>query len=119
MEDNRFKADPSLKSFLFTMKNPHNFPARKFALKAEEKDRTIFCGSLRGPDFCDICVSGTCNANTRAWSYLGRDDANDTGLDGTTVLTGSWYFTVSARGTVLIGLPRLTVKEIEVFEIAD
>jgi hypothetical protein len=32
------KADPSLKSFLFTLKNPHNFPARRFALKAEKKD---------------------------------------------------------------------------------
>jgi hypothetical protein len=32
------KADPSLKSFLFPLKNPHNSPARKTALKAEGKD---------------------------------------------------------------------------------
>jgi hypothetical protein len=33
-EDGRFKADDSLKSFLFTLKNPHDIPARRFALKA-------------------------------------------------------------------------------------
>jgi hypothetical protein len=47
------KADPSLKSFLSTLKNPHNFPARKFALRAEEKDKAIWCDSLRGPILCD------------------------------------------------------------------
>jgi hypothetical protein len=35
-EGNSWKADPSLKSFLFTLKNPHNIPARRFALKAEK-----------------------------------------------------------------------------------
>jgi hypothetical protein len=29
------EAGPSLKSFLFTLKNPHNFPLRKCALKNE------------------------------------------------------------------------------------
>jgi hypothetical protein len=52
-EDNGFKADPSLKSFLFTLKNPHNLAARKFALKAEEKDKAIYCNSEWGPIFGD------------------------------------------------------------------
>jgi hypothetical protein len=39
---NCYKADPSLKSFVFTLKNPQNFPARKFALKAEKKEEAIF-----------------------------------------------------------------------------
>jgi hypothetical protein len=39
--NNYYKADPSLESFIFTLKNPHNFPARKFALKAEKKDEAI------------------------------------------------------------------------------
>jgi hypothetical protein len=37
-----FKADASLKSFLFALKNPHNVPARRFALKAEKKDDIDF-----------------------------------------------------------------------------
>jgi hypothetical protein len=45
------KADPSLKSFLFTVKNPHNFPERKFPLKAEKKHEAIFCDSSWGPHF--------------------------------------------------------------------
>jgi hypothetical protein len=49
--DSEYNADPSLKSFLFMLKNPHNFPVRKFALKAKEKDGAIFCDSSRGPHF--------------------------------------------------------------------
>jgi hypothetical protein len=102
------KADPSLKSFLFTLKNPHNIPARKFALKAEEKDEAIRCDSSRGPNFQDIGVYDNCNANTHSYAYFDDDGvdtyANDTGLNGLTFFTGSKWF---------------TVKEIEVFEIAD
>jgi hypothetical protein len=105
------KADPSMKSFLFTLKNPHNVPARKFALKAERMDMAIQCYSSCGPFFgyIDICVLGigvfdNCNANARNTTYLGSSYANDTGRDGSTFLTGSQFF---------------TVKEIKVFEITD
>jgi hypothetical protein len=61
---NQWKADPSLKSFVFTLKNPHRFPARKFALKAKEKDFAIICDSSEGPSFCEIRVHDNCNADT-------------------------------------------------------
>jgi hypothetical protein len=99
------KADPSLKSFLFTLKNPHNFPAREFSLKAEQKDCAIYCVSSWGPRFGSVIwVSDKCNANTNSGRCLGRSYANNTGLDGKTVLI-NWY--------------DFTVKEIEVFEITD
>jgi hypothetical protein len=99
-EDNCFKADRSLRSFPFTLKNPHNFLARKFALKDATKDKAIICDSSWGPRFgYDICVSDNCNANTRSGNSLGFFYANGTGLDGGTVFTGS---------------RKLTVKEIEV-----
>jgi hypothetical protein len=99
------KADSSLKSCFFPLKNPHNFPARKFVLKAEVKDGAIDCSSAWGPCFGDdIGVFDNCNANADNGSDLGGSYANDTGLRGETVLTGSYNF---------------TVKEIEVFEIAD
>jgi hypothetical protein len=100
------KADPSLKSFLFTLKNPHNLPARKFALKTQQKNEAIACNSSWGPCFGDIGVYDNCNANTSSYTDLGDRCryANDTGLDGETLLTGSEKF---------------TVKEIEVIEIAD
>jgi hypothetical protein len=94
------KADPSQKSFLFTLKNPHNFPAKIFALMAEKTDRAIRCDSSYGSHFRDLCLSDNCNANPG--SFLGRSYANDTDLQGTTVLTGSLHF---------------TVKEVEVFEV--
>jgi hypothetical protein len=59
-----FKVDASLKSFLFTLKNPHNFPARRFALKAEKNHVAIRCYSEEGPVFGDIWVDDNCNTGT-------------------------------------------------------
>jgi hypothetical protein len=105
-EANRPKADPSLKSFLFTLRNPHNFPARKFALKAKEKDFAIICDSSEGPNFGDIRVHDGYSSDTCLYCpyNFGRCYTNDTGLYGRTFFTGSGNF---------------TVEEIEVFEITD
>jgi hypothetical protein len=101
---NIYKGDQSLKSFLFTLKNPHNFPARRFALKAEKKDLAFDCDSDLGPHFCDIYVWDNCNANNGSrTSLFGNSYTNDTGLDGKTFFTGSHKF---------------QVKEIEVFQIS-
>jgi hypothetical protein len=102
-----WRADHSQKSFLFTLKNPHNIPASRFVLKAEEKHHAIWCVSERGPDFgggSDIAVLDDCNTNTTSYAHFGYSYTNDTGLDADVVLTGSKGF---------------QVKEIEVFEITD
>jgi hypothetical protein len=96
--------DPSQKSFLFTLTNPHNVPARRFALKAEVSNPAIVCNSRNGPHLSDIAVWDQCNANTNSCSILGCWYTNDTGLDGRTFFTGS---------------PNVQVKEIEVFEIRN
>jgi hypothetical protein len=99
------KADPSLKGFVFTVKNPHTLPLRRFALLAEANNRAITCDSPWGPRFAGaISVFSNYNANSRSFTSLGRVYANNTGLERNTVLTGSSFF---------------TVKEIEVFEITD
>jgi hypothetical protein len=97
-------ADLSQKSFLFTLKNPHNMPARRFALMDGKKDEAIFCYSGCGPHIRDIGVLDNCNANTKSYTQPGDRYTNDTGLGMYTVFTGSFYF---------------QVKEIEVFEIID
>jgi hypothetical protein len=95
--------DNSLKSFLFTLKNPHSIPARRFALNPEKKDWAIMCYSNHGPSFgYDVGVSDNCSANTNNWIYLGNNYINDTGREARLVFTGSEHF---------------QVKEIEVFEI--
>jgi hypothetical protein len=103
-----WKADASLKSFLFTLKNPCNVPARRFALKDEKKGKAIYCTSELGPGFGEslngISVCNHCNTNTSNSASFGYSYTNDTGLDGQTFFTGSVYF---------------QVKEIEVFEIKD
>jgi hypothetical protein len=90
---------------VFTLKNPHNIPARRFPLKAESKNRAIYCHFESDPCFGyghDITVSGS--AKTISWTSFGHSDIHDTGLDGDTVLTGRKYF---------------KIEEIEVFEITD
>jgi hypothetical protein len=81
----KYKGDPSLKSFLFTLKNPHNVPARTIALKAEAQHAAIECNGLWGPCFYDICVCHDCDIKIDSWSNLGYNSyTNDTGLDGKT-----------------------------------
>jgi hypothetical protein len=104
-EDNCVKADDSQKSFLFSLKNPHNIPARRFVLKAEMKWLAVICNSEWGPQFNDANVYNNCNANSHSFtSWFGSSYTNDTGLDGKIVFTGSKYF---------------QVQEIEVFEITN
>jgi hypothetical protein len=103
--NNCWKADMSQKSFLFTLKNPHNLPARRFALKAEAMHRAIVCNSDWGPHLYDILVVNNCDANTDSYtSRFGSTYGNDTGEDGETFFTGSQQF---------------RVREIEVFEITN
>jgi hypothetical protein len=99
---NTCKADPTQKSFLFTLKNPHNVPARRFALTDEGKDIAIRCNLDNGPHFNDIAVSNNCSANSQSFTNLGITYTNDTGMIGEAFFTGSRNF---------------QVKEIEVFEI--
>jgi hypothetical protein len=98
------RADPGLKSFLFTLKNPHNFPPRKFGLKAEQSGEAIVCDPDWGPRFHDMDIYNEGNANPRSFSdSFGVLYVNDTGMDRKTFFTGSETF---------------AVKEIEIFEIA-
>jgi hypothetical protein len=101
-----WKADDSLKSFLFTLKNPHNIPMKRFALRPGMRHRAIDCSSKWGPIFGkDIVVHTDCNTNYNSYTHLGNlSYTNDTGLDNEIVFTGGKNF---------------KVKEIEVFEITD
>jgi hypothetical protein len=97
------KADPSLKSFLFTLKNPHNFPARRFTLKEKAKEEALRCDSNRGPHFGDIMITDNCNANAdSSTSSFGKSYTNDARLD---------------EGSFFTGCSKFKVNEIEVFEI--
>jgi hypothetical protein len=87
------KVDLSLKSFLFTLKNPHNVPGRRFMLKAEKKEKAIYCSSTYGPSFQDICVSDNGNATTNCYiGAFGAHYTNDIGLAGETFFRGPEKF---------------------------
>jgi hypothetical protein len=102
-----YKGDDSLRSFLFTLRNPRGVPPRKFALKADKKQNALWCNSTRCALFGCGCISvyDNCNKNTNSYtSYFGDEYESVSG---------------TREGDFLTGAVKFTVKEIEVFEIAD
>jgi hypothetical protein len=102
-QNNTWKCDNDLKSFLFTLKNPHNIAPRKFLLRQPQR-KAIMCNSTCGPSIYGFVVANDSHLNTNSHSELKLDAGNDTGLDGKIVFTGEEHF---------------RVDEIEVFEITD
>jgi hypothetical protein len=96
-------SDPSLRSCIFTIKNPHNLAPRIFKLKQQEN--AIYNHLKYGPRFgdgmaADLWVCGeSFLANS---SVLGMSYINNTGIEGSKVLAGSSCF---------------SPNEIEVFEV--
>jgi hypothetical protein len=104
------KGDDSLQSFLFTLRNPHGVLPRKFALRAEKKQHAIYCNSAYCAAFGsgrDIGVTDNCNANRDCYTRIGTRWSNSTYANDTAF---KYVFTCAYK---------FTVKEIEVFEIAD
>jgi hypothetical protein len=100
-----YVSDPSLKSFVFTIKNPHNLPPTIF--KQQRETDAIHPYSSRGPVFGSghtLSVCDQCHTSNSSYSNFGGTYANDTGIAGTQVLAGPQSF---------------TVEEIEVFEVVD
>jgi hypothetical protein len=102
------KADDSMKTFIFTLRNPYDVPARKFSLKPDWKQYAIYCDGEQGPVFgveADITVRRPCDTEFVSYTeYFGNTYVNDTGQEGNDFLTGSSHF---------------RVNEIEVFELID
>jgi hypothetical protein len=97
--------DPSHRTYIFTLKNPHRLGPRKFWPDARKKRGVICSHSWWGPSFCDINVTDGPDALIKSWSDLGFSSYfNDTGLDGRVVFTDKKSF---------------RVKEIEVFKVTD
>jgi hypothetical protein len=97
-------SDGSLKSFLFTIKNPHNLRPRIFV--QQKKKHAIHDTPTTGPSFgagYDILISAQSDSGLHSVSNLGVTYVNDTGLAGTSVFAGSSQFNVA---------------EIEVFEVS-
>jgi hypothetical protein len=110
-----WEVDPYQKSFLFTLKNPHNLPARRFEMTPDSKRYVLSLDSseavmLSMGNSGAISLSSRCNENSDshdrgfAKDYNNSTFANDSEYDGKTCFTGSETF---------------TVKEVELFEFFD
>jgi hypothetical protein len=102
-----YRPDPSRKTFIFTLKNHHNIPARRFRMN-DTAEGPVFCEPRNGPNFCLIGVYDQCNESNKNYAKFFESNIdkfnNDTGLDGDEVFVPSGHF---------------RVKEIEVFQIED
>jgi hypothetical protein len=102
----KFIADETLKSFLFTVKNPHNTNPRRFPIKADKKAKAIFVDPGCGPTFgggAEIAIASNCDAKAaNSTRGFGNAYVNDTGIDGKIFFSGE---------------PAFVVKEIEIFEV--
>jgi hypothetical protein len=104
------RADPSLRSFLFSLVNPKGIPMR-FPLKREESFQAINCGARGAPAFGgdppDLCVAVE---ESYSWSRIGVS------LHG----FGNVYDAgPGAKYDLLAKDPERTLRQIEVFEIID
>jgi hypothetical protein len=97
-----YAPDPSLTSFLFTIKNPHNLPAQIFKKKGQKC--AIYDDSSYGPTFGNhaLQIHDPREGPGYTYSHFEYGYTNETGIAHDQVLTGSLYF---------------TVKEVEVFEV--
>jgi hypothetical protein len=99
------KGDPSLRSFVFSLRNPHGVAPLIFPLLKQRSHGAIDCDAKYGPIFQGaFAVWDLCDRQSSACEISGNTYRNDSGLRGDTVLTGNGRFTVT---------------EIEVFEIED
>jgi hypothetical protein len=106
-ENNCWNGDDSLQSFLFTLRNPHGVPPRKFALRKDKKECAIYCYAERCEHFDDIRVWNNCNTNGQSGTYIGTHWGNTIYENDTCF---EYFFT---------GAENFTVKDIEVFEITE
>jgi hypothetical protein len=99
--NNCWKNDNSLRSFLFTLRNPRGVPPRKFVLRKEWKQKAIFCSS---PQCCtfggDIAICTNCNTSNESCTQI-----------------GNYYQSSGTDLKHFTGAYNFRVKEIEIFEI--
>jgi hypothetical protein len=106
-------ADPSGRSFVFTLSNPHGLPPQRFPLKSASARCAIACRGFFRDGWSgmfafgaghDVAVCEDCDTKAESKTTVGNTYANATGVGGMLLLAGSYNF---------------RVREIEVFEISD
>jgi hypothetical protein len=91
------KADESGQTFLFTLLNPHEVAARKFALRIGTAV-VICCSAMYGPTFggtpADLYVANACQKTESNTFNFGCAFINDTGMNGATFFTRAKSFCI-------------------------
>jgi hypothetical protein len=106
----------SVRSFLFTLKNPRAVPAQKFTLRADKKYDAIICNSAWGSILTGcIDVYNDSNANTNTNTNTNTNSCIRIG----THWNECTYGNDTAIPHFFTGVEKFTVKEIKVFKIAN
>jgi hypothetical protein len=105
----KWKGDDTLRSFIFTLRNPHGVPPQRFALKKEEKHEAIWCHTSLCAGFgsINICVCDDCNTTNDSYTHFG------------TLCRRTTYVNHANAEHLFTGNEKFRVKEIEVFELID
>jgi hypothetical protein len=84
-----------MKTFLFTLKNPHGLDPIRFGLKAGGSN-AIYCKSdrLAFGYAHDLCVWNNCDQNTASYTNIRNSFENDTGIGSTVLFDGASNSTV-------------------------
>jgi hypothetical protein len=106
-----------VRSFLFALKHPHHISARRFPLKAERRERALWCDSEIIVGFGnDLSLCNKCNGSTPTFTDFGHVYWNDTGVKPGSASTRA----PGLRWMMSSTIPYyFKVKEIEVFEIRE
>jgi hypothetical protein len=98
--------DPSLFSFLFTLKNPHGLSHQTFEMASDQRGIAIYRSEALGPCFAgNLQIYDNCAASMRSFTGF------ETQGNACTKESGMNF------GSPFTGVPNVLVREIEVFEI--
>jgi hypothetical protein len=92
---NGYVPDPSQKTFIFTVKDPHNRAAPIVKLKDAQcaiNDQAQFSPTFDGTAFC---VCHKCQTSNSSYLNLNNHCVNDTVIAGNRVMTGRYNFAVN------------------------
>jgi hypothetical protein len=89
--------DSSHQSFVFTLVNPWNIPAKRFGITSDSSTRSICWRFDLGPvcgSASDFGVGNPLNASESGWSSFGHSYPNHTRTDGQKFFDGQHHFTI-------------------------
>jgi hypothetical protein len=90
-----YQRDPSLQTFLFSLRNPRDPICRRFKIKSDGANAIVCRSNHRAfGNADDLYVCNNSNTEKNSYTNIGSTFENDTGIDGKLFMDGEYNFTV-------------------------